>query len=72
MSSRRKAIEESINESNSITEAIAREMSGGLTSRYEQVIQVVSCTDCMLTISPSTVLSINSYSKLNLFIDQEI
>lgn len=57
MSSRRKAIEESINESNSITEAIAREMSGGLTSRYEQVIQVVSCNACMFTIIPSAVLS---------------
>lgn len=39
LSSKRKAIEESINESRSITEAIAREMSGGLTSRYEQDIQ---------------------------------
>ncbi|KAL0327035.1 UNVERIFIED_CONTAM: hypothetical protein Sangu_1781500 [Sesamum angustifolium] len=39
LSSKRKAIEVSINESSSITEAIAREMSGGLTSRCEQDIQ---------------------------------
>ncbi|KAH6763001.1 hypothetical protein C2S52_020434 [Perilla frutescens var. hirtella] len=39
LSSRRKAIEDSINESSFITEAIAREMSGGLTSRCEQDIQ---------------------------------
>lgn len=37
LSSRRKAIEESINESSFITEAIAREMAGGSESRYEQV-----------------------------------
>ncbi|KAF1869096.1 hypothetical protein Lal_00048376 [Lupinus albus] len=36
LSSKRRAIEESINEKRSITEAIAREMSGGLVSRYEQ------------------------------------
>ncbi|KAK4263759.1 hypothetical protein QN277_029134 [Acacia crassicarpa] len=36
LSSRRRAIEDSINESSSITEAIAREMSGGLVSRLEQ------------------------------------
>lgn len=39
MSSKRRAIEESINESSSVTEAIAREMSGGLTLRCEQDIQ---------------------------------
>ncbi|KAI3467129.1 hypothetical protein Pfo_023792 [Paulownia fortunei] len=39
LSSNRKAIEESINENSYVTEAIAREMSGGLTSRYEQDIQ---------------------------------
>ncbi|KAK4399915.1 hypothetical protein Sango_1097600 [Sesamum angolense] len=39
LSSKRKAIEVSINESSSVTEAIAREMSGGLTSRCEQDIQ---------------------------------
>lgn len=43
LSSRRRAIEESINESSSITEAIAREMSGGLVSRCEQV---TACTVC--------------------------
>lgn len=37
LSSKRKAIEDSINESSFITEAIAKEMSGGLESRYEQV-----------------------------------
>lgn len=38
LSSKRKAVEESINENSFITEAVAREMSGGLTSRCEQVI----------------------------------
>lgn len=37
LSSKRKAMEESINQSSSVTEAVAREMSGGLTSRCEQV-----------------------------------
>ncbi|KAL2546500.1 Endosomal targeting BRO1-like domain-containing protein [Forsythia ovata] len=39
LSSKRKAVEESINENSFITEAIAREMSGGLTSGCEQDIQ---------------------------------
>lgn len=39
LSSKRRSIEESINESSSITEAIAREMSGGLTSHSQQVLQ---------------------------------
>ncbi|KAL1568468.1 BRO1 domain-containing protein BROX [Salvia divinorum] len=39
LSTKRKAIEDSINDSTFITEAIAREMSGGLTSRCEQDIQ---------------------------------
>ncbi|CAL5419129.1 unnamed protein product [Camellia sinensis] len=39
LSSKRRAIEESINESSFITEAIAREMSGGLTSQSEQDLQ---------------------------------
>lgn len=38
LSARRRAIEESINESSFMTEAIAREMAGGLTSHHEQVI----------------------------------
>ncbi|KAL2546501.1 Endosomal targeting BRO1-like domain-containing protein [Forsythia ovata] len=38
LSSKRKAVEESINENSFITEAIAREMSGGLTSGCEQDI----------------------------------
>lgn len=38
LSSKRRAIEETINATSSITEAIAREMSGGLTSQNEQVI----------------------------------
>ncbi|XP_022150707.1 uncharacterized protein LOC111018769 [Momordica charantia] len=38
MTSRRRVIEESINETSSITEAIAREMSGGLSSHSQQVI----------------------------------
>lgn len=37
LSSKRRAIEESINKSSNVTEAIAREISGGLTSHFEQV-----------------------------------
>lgn len=37
LSAARKAVENSINENSHLTEAIAREMSGGLTSRFEQV-----------------------------------
>ncbi|XP_039042275.1 uncharacterized protein LOC120181144 [Hibiscus syriacus] len=39
LSSRRRVIEESINESSFITEAIAREMSGGLTSHCLRDLQ---------------------------------
>ncbi|GMH01869.1 hypothetical protein Nepgr_003708 [Nepenthes gracilis] len=39
LSAKRRAIEESINETSFITDAIAREMSGGLTSRYQQDLQ---------------------------------
>ncbi|CAI9756093.1 unnamed protein product [Fraxinus pennsylvanica] len=39
LSSKRKGVEESINENGFVTEAIAREMSGGLTSRCERDIQ---------------------------------
>ncbi|KAM7276354.1 hypothetical protein ACFE04_018220 [Oxalis oulophora] len=39
LSSKRMVIEETINGSSSITEAIAREISGGLTSRYQQELQ---------------------------------
>ncbi|KAF8407846.1 hypothetical protein HHK36_006983 [Tetracentron sinense] len=39
LSSRRRAIEESINGSSFITEAIAREMAGGLTSQHQQDLQ---------------------------------
>ncbi|XP_015895684.3 uncharacterized protein LOC107429501 isoform X1 [Ziziphus jujuba] len=38
LSSKRRLIEDSINESSSITDAIAREMAGGLTSHTEQVL----------------------------------
>ncbi|KAL7149317.1 hypothetical protein ABFS83_05G031400 [Erythranthe nasuta] len=41
LSAKRKAIEDFINENSFIPEAIAREMSGGLTSRCEQDIQKV-------------------------------
>ncbi|CAJ1932282.1 unnamed protein product [Sphenostylis stenocarpa] len=41
LSSKRKAIEDSINESSFITEAIAKEMSGGLESRFEQDIHKI-------------------------------
>lgn len=37
LSSKRRVIEQSINESSSITEAIAREISGGLTSHIQLV-----------------------------------
>ncbi|KAK6921771.1 BRO1 domain [Dillenia turbinata] len=39
LSSKRRVIEESINKSSFLTEAIAREVSGGLTSRCEQDLQ---------------------------------
>ncbi|CAK9176222.1 unnamed protein product [Ilex paraguariensis] len=39
LSSKRRVIEESINKSSFITDAIAREMSGGLTSQCEQDVQ---------------------------------
>ncbi|KAI3423498.1 BRO1 domain-containing protein [Psidium guajava] len=39
LSSKRRAIEETINATSSITEAIAREMSGGLTSQNQQDLQ---------------------------------
>lgn len=38
LSSKRKGVEVSINENSFITVAVAREMSGGLTSRCEQLI----------------------------------
>ncbi|RDX74890.1 Apoptosis-linked protein 2-interacting protein X 1, partial [Mucuna pruriens] len=41
LSSKRKAIEDSINESSFITEAIAKEMFGGLESRHEQDIHKI-------------------------------
>lgn len=41
LSSKRKAIEDSINECNFVTEAIAKEMSGGLESRFEQDIHKI-------------------------------
>lgn len=37
LSAERKVIEEFINDSSSITEAIAREMSGGITSKFQRV-----------------------------------
>uniref|UniRef100_A0A1D1ZE25 Programmed cell death 6-interacting protein n=1 Tax=Anthurium amnicola TaxID=1678845 RepID=A0A1D1ZE25_9ARAE len=43
LSSRRKVIEESVNESSFITEAIAREMAGGLTSKIEQDLKKLEC-----------------------------
>ncbi|KAK7306953.1 hypothetical protein VNO77_39603 [Canavalia gladiata] len=41
LSSKRRAIEDSVNKSSFITEAIAREMSGGLESHYEQDIHKI-------------------------------
>lgn len=38
LSSRRRLMEDSINESSSITDSIAREMSGGLTTHSQRVI----------------------------------
>ncbi|KAL3636106.1 hypothetical protein CASFOL_020653 [Castilleja foliolosa] len=43
LSSKRKSMEDSINEISFVTEAIAREMSGGLTYRSEQDIQKLEC-----------------------------
>ncbi|KAK6116364.1 hypothetical protein DH2020_049826 [Rehmannia glutinosa] len=60
LSSKRKAIEDSINESSFITEAIAREMSGGLTSRCEQDIQKL---ECYLPLLENLVHHINSNGK---------
>ncbi|KAJ0989210.1 hypothetical protein J5N97_007566 [Dioscorea zingiberensis] len=39
LSSRRQAVEESINKNSNITEAIAREMAGGVTCPYQQNLQ---------------------------------
>ncbi|XP_021910132.1 uncharacterized protein LOC110823936 isoform X1 [Carica papaya] len=41
LSSKRRVLEESINKSSSVTEAIAREISGGLTTRCQQDLQKV-------------------------------
>lgn len=41
LSAKRKAIEDSINATSFITEAIAKEMSGGLESRYEQDVHKI-------------------------------
>lgn len=41
LSSKRRVIEESINESSSITDAIRREMSGGLTSHLQQELHML-------------------------------
>lgn len=48
LSSKRRVIEESINESSFITDAIAREISGGLTSPCEQVLS----NNCCMPIIP--------------------
>lgn len=57
LSSKRRMIEESINESSSITTAIAREMSGGLTSRSEQVI----CQYGIWYLEDSLIISCQAY-----------
>ncbi|KAJ1389453.1 programmed cell death 6-interacting protein [Sesbania bispinosa] len=58
LSSKRKAIEESINESSFITEAIAKEMAGGLESRYEQVTAYGVC------MSPFTPIVLNENDNI--------
>lgn len=46
LTAKRRLIEESVNATSNITEATAREMSGGLTSRSQQVSKsLVSCKD---------------------------
>jgi len=59
LSSKRKAIEDSINESSFITEAIAKEMSGGLESRYEQVT-VYALLSVSASLCPSASILLNS------------
>ncbi|KAK6133861.1 hypothetical protein DH2020_032411 [Rehmannia glutinosa] len=60
LSSKCKAIADSIKESSFITEAIAREMSSGLTSRSEQDIQKL---ECYLPLLENLVHHINSNCK---------
>lgn len=54
LSSKRRVIEETINDASSITEAIAREIYGGLTSRPEQVtflLVVMKLIPCFLLLN---------------------
>lgn len=64
---------ESINENNSITNAIAREMSGGLTSQYEQVdiftLSFSYLTQCILFLNGDNfVLTFQDIQKLELYV----
>ncbi|KMS97376.1 hypothetical protein BVRB_6g155760 [Beta vulgaris subsp. vulgaris] len=60
LTARRRLIEESINETSCITEATAREMSGGLTSRSQQDIQKL---EQYLPILENFVIQVDSISR---------
>ncbi|GAB4828900.1 hypothetical protein Ancab_018561 [Ancistrocladus abbreviatus] len=60
LSAKRRAIEESINETSSVTDAIAREMSGGLTSHCQQDLQKL---ELYLPLLANLVLHVESVSN---------
>lgn len=66
LTARRRLIEESINETSCITEATAREMSGGLTSHCQQVGYLVLLLSLTCTKIPISIMS-PLYSKRNLY-----
>lgn len=66
LSTKRQALEESINGSSRITPAIAREMAGGITSPILQVI--FSCLTGSSFMSSLTILDIfGTYLNMNVF-----
>ncbi len=70
LSSKRRVIEESINESSFITEAIAREMYGGLTSQIQQV-NLETRRLCSSIVAPFVVFyMINLYFALIRVLEQ--
>jgi hypothetical protein len=62
LSSRRRAVEESVNRSSFITEAIAREMAGGTTSRIQQDLQKL---ELHLPLLENLVMSVESVGDKN-------
>lgn len=64
VSSKRRVIEESINESSFVTEAIAREMYGGFTSPLQQVILSNLC----LSVYRDSIHSISISNSYHFFI----